>query len=665
MKTQPLKGMRDLLPREQALRDYIQGQILATYRAAGFQRISTPILEDMENLDKSDGGDNLNLIFKVLKRGDKLTAALNTGDPKQLSDMGLRYDLTLPLSRYYAANKDKLPSPFKVIQTDRVFRAERPQKGRLREFVQCDIDILGDSSPNAEVELIDVTTRALLNIGFTGFTVNINDRRILRGMLESMGFAADTLDSVCITFDKMDKIGADGVKAELIEKQLPENAINALADFIAAGEVTLDAVAARCADPAIADDLKYVLATANAMAAGRYQVAYCPSLVRGQGYYTGMVFEITCPQFSGAVAGGGRYDNMVGKFLGTQVPAVGFSIGFERVCGILLEQGYQIPGAKQKIALLYAKDADFPAVLAKAASLRDSYNVTYKLFNYENHMSPDDHFANLKRLIQAVAGKAHRVSVIMPSLYGGRQHRRVVRESLDCAVALQELQTMGVRNIITFDAHDPRVQNAVPLMSFDNAMPTYQVLKSLLKKDPGLSFDKEKFTVVSPDEGAMNRNMYFSSVLGCNLGMFYKRRDYTRVVNGRNPIVAHEYLGESVEGKTVFIADDIIASGESMLEVASNLKERGAANIIANATFPLFTSGLDKFDKAVADGILTYVVGTNLTYRKPELLTRDWYVDVDVSKYAAYFVVALNHDMSVSSIIDPLKKIENLLANRK
>ncbi len=294
-----------------------------------------------------------------------------------------------------------------------------------------------------------------------------------------------------------------------------------------------------------------------------------------------------------------------------------------------------------------------------------NYSVTYKLFNYENHMSPDDHFANLKRLIQAVAGKAHRVSVIMPSLYGGRQHRRVVRESLDCAVALQELQAMGVENIITFDAHDPRLQNAVPLMSFDNAMPTYQVLKSLLKKDPDLSFDKSKFTVVSPDEGAMNRNMYFSSVLGCNLGMFYKRRDYTRVVNGRNPIVAHEYLGDSVEGKTVFVADDIIASGESMLEVATNLKERGAANIIANATFPLFTSGLAKFDQAVAEGKLTYVVGTNLTYRMPELLTRDWYVDVDVSKYAAYFVVALNHDMSVSSIIDPLKKIENLLASRK
>ena len=294
-----------------------------------------------------------------------------------------------------------------------------------------------------------------------------------------------------------------------------------------------------------------------------------------------------------------------------------------------------------------------------------NYSVTYNLFGYENHLSPDDHFANLKRLIQAVAGKAHRVSVIMPSLYGGRQHRRVVRESLDCAVALQELQTMGVRNIITFDAHDPRVQNAVPLLSFDNAMPTYQVLKSLLKKNPEISFDKEKFIVVSPDEGAMNRNMYFSSVLGCNLGMFYKRRDYTRVVNGRNPIVAHEYLGESVEGKTVFIADDIIASGESMLEVARELRKRGAKNIIPNATYPLFTSGFEKFDKAVEEGTLTAVLGTNLTYRNPELLKRSWYFDVDCSKYCAYFVAAINHEMSVGSIIDPIKKIEALLKGRK
>ena len=294
-----------------------------------------------------------------------------------------------------------------------------------------------------------------------------------------------------------------------------------------------------------------------------------------------------------------------------------------------------------------------------------NYTLTYNLYGHENHMSPDDHFANLKRLIQAVAGRAHRVSVIMPSLYGGRQHRRVARESLDCAVALQELHSMGVSNVITFDAHDPRLMNAVPLMSFDNVMPTYQVLKTLLKHMPDLDFSKDHFMVISPDEGAMSRNMYYSSVLGCNLGMFYKRRDYSRVVNGRNPIVAHEYLGESVEGKTVFIADDIIASGESMLEVGCELKKRGADRIICNATFPLFTSGLDKFDTAVKEGILTAVLGTNLTYRKPELLERDWYYDVDCSKYTAYFVAAINHDMSVSSICDPISKIDALLTNRK
>ena len=378
MKTQPLKGMRDLLPHEQALRDHIQAEILATYRAAGFQRISTPILEDMENLNKSDGGDNLNLIFKVLKRGEKLAAALRSGDEAQLSDMGLRYDLTLPLSRYYAANRNSLPHPFKVIQTDRVYRAERPQKGRLREFVQCDIDILGDESPNAEVELIDVTARALLRIGFSGFTVNINDRRILRAMLAGMGFAEDTLDSVCISFDKLDKIGADGVRGELEEKGFPAEAVNALDAFLRGGDFSLEAVTAACGEkgPALTADLRYVLATAEKLAAGRYGVAYCPSLVRGQGYYTGMVFEVTCPQFSGAVAGGGRYDNMVGKFIGQQVPAVGFSIGFERVCGILLEQGYSIPGAKPKLALLYLPEADFAEVLTKAERLRTDYDVT-------------------------------------------------------------------------------------------------------------------------------------------------------------------------------------------------------------------------------------------------------------------------------------------------
>ena len=262
-----------------------------------------------------------------------------------------------------------------------------------------------------------------------------------------------------------------------------------------------------------------------------------------------------------------------------------------------------------------------------------NYSVTYNLFGYENHLSPDDHFQNLIRLIQAVSGRAHRISVIMPSLYGGRQHRRVSRESLDCAYALQQLRTMGVKNIITFDAHDPRVMNAVPLMSFDNVMPTYQVLKCLLHHVPDVNFSKEHFLVVSPDEGAMNRNMYYSSVLGCNLGMFYKRRDYSRVVNGRNPIVAHEYLGGDVK------------------------------NIFTCATFPLFTAGLDKFDKAYNDGIIKAVLGTNLTYRKPELLERPWYFDVDLSKYTAYFIAAINHDMSVSSIIDPMTKIKHLLDN--
>ena len=293
-----------------------------------------------------------------------------------------------------------------------------------------------------------------------------------------------------------------------------------------------------------------------------------------------------------------------------------------------------------------------------------NYSVTYKLFNYENHMSPDDHFANLKRLIQAVAGKAHRVSVIMPSLYGGRQHRRVVRESLDCAVALQELQTMGVRNIITFDAHDPRVQNAVPLMSFDNAMPTYQVLKSLLKKDPTLSFDKEKFTVVSPDEGAMNRNMYFSSVLGCNLGMFYKRRDYSRVVNGRNPILQHQFLGSNIEGKDVMVVDDMISSGESMLEVAKKLKELGAKRIFIFSAFGLFCEGLENFDKSFAEGNITKVFTTNLVYRTPELLQRDWYCEVDMSKYLSYIIDTLNHDMSVSKLLNPADRIYALLERK-
>lgn len=379
MKVNALKGMKDILPSEQKMRDYVQGKILETYRASGFERISTPILEDSENLDKSDGGENLNLIFKVLKRGEKLSQSLSEQNPteKTLSDMGLRYDLTLPLTRFYAANKNSLQNPFKVIQTDRVYRAERPQKGRLREFIQCDIDILGDSSPNAEVELIEVTAQAMLNIGFKDFSINVNDRKILRNMLLTMGFSEDSLDSVCITFDKLDKIGAEGIEKELKEKNFPEKAIKNLVDFIKSDEeITLDSVASKCSDSSIADNLKYIIKNAEEIAQNRYKIKYCPNLVRGQGYYTGAVFEIACDGFNGAVGGGGRYDNLVGKFIGQEIPAVGFSIGFERICSILLEKNYKIPGEKEKCVILYDDSVSFPQVLKDSENLKKDYIVS-------------------------------------------------------------------------------------------------------------------------------------------------------------------------------------------------------------------------------------------------------------------------------------------------
>lgn len=293
-----------------------------------------------------------------------------------------------------------------------------------------------------------------------------------------------------------------------------------------------------------------------------------------------------------------------------------------------------------------------------------NYSCTYNMFGRQNCMSPDDHFQDLKRLIQAASGKAHRINVIMPILYGGRQHRRSYRESLDCAVMLQELAAMGVSNVVTFDAHDPRVQNAVPLMGFDNVMPTYQVLKALFRNVPDISLTRDHFMIVSPDEGAMNRNMYYASVLGVDLGMFYKRRDYSRIVDGRNPIVAHEYLGASVEGKDVFVADDIISSGESVLDIAENVKERRANRFFAYATYAIFTNGLEKFDKAYEQGLIDGIFGSNLTYLKPELRNRPWFHEVDVSKYIAYFISALNHDVSISSLLDPHSKIEALLKKR-
>ena len=290
-----------------------------------------------------------------------------------------------------------------------------------------------------------------------------------------------------------------------------------------------------------------------------------------------------------------------------------------------------------------------------------NYSLTYNMFGTDNRMSPDDHYADLKRIISAVGGKARSITVVMPSLYGGRQHRRNARESLDCSQMLHELETMGVSDVITFDAHDPRVQNAVPLMGFDNFLPTYQILKAMLRAYPDVDITKEHFMIVSPDEGAMSRNIYYASVLGTDLGMFYKRRDYANIVNGRNPIVAHEYIGNDVCGKDIFVADDIIATGDSMLKLCNELKERGCGKIFLTATYALFTEGVDKFEKAYQDGLFTAVLSTNLTYTTPELKSKPWFVQADMSKFMAYIISAADQNKSLSSLLDPHDKIHELI----
>jgi len=290
-----------------------------------------------------------------------------------------------------------------------------------------------------------------------------------------------------------------------------------------------------------------------------------------------------------------------------------------------------------------------------------NYSLTYSLSGHTNRMSPDDHFQNLKRVIAAIGGKARRINVIMPFLYESRQHKRSSRESLDCALALQELVRMGVDNIITFDAHDPRVQNAIPLHGFETVRPTYQFIKALLRKHKDLKIDSDHLMAISPDEGATSRAVYMANVLGIDMGMFYKRRDYSVIVNGRNPIVAHEFLGSSVEGKDVIIIDDMISSGDSMLDVAKQLKDRKANRIFCASTFGLFTNGLEKFDQAYEDGILHGVLTTNLIYQTPELLQRPWYINCDLSKYIALMIDTLNHDGSISDILDPSARIQNIV----
>ena len=294
-----------------------------------------------------------------------------------------------------------------------------------------------------------------------------------------------------------------------------------------------------------------------------------------------------------------------------------------------------------------------------------NYGVTYKMYGKEVPMSPDDHYADLKRIIAANMGKARRITVIMPMLYEGRQHKRSSRESLDCALMLQELINMGVTNIITFDAHDPRVQNAIPLSGFDDVRPSYQMIKALVRAVPDVQLNKESLMIISPDEGAMGRCMYFSSVLGLDIGMFYKRRNYSVVVNGRNPIEAHEYLGKDLTGMDVIVVDDMISSGESMLDVAAQLKQKGAKRIFAFSTFGLFTSGPDKFDKAYADGIIDRVFTTNLTYTTPEVLSREWHVEVNMCKYVAYIIDTLNHDDTLSELLNPVKRIHKLVEKHK
>ena len=370
MKSTPVKGTRDYLPKEVEIRDYLQNVIAETYRESGFMRITTPIIEDAVNLDKSDGGENLNLIFRVLK-----------------------YDLTLPLSRYFSNNKNELMTPFKVIQMDRVYRAERPQKGRLREFMQCDIDIIGNDSRDAEIELILTTTKALNRVGLKNYTVKINDRRILKSIFSYAGFDEADNEKLAIIFDKLDKIGIGGVKTELEDNEFDKNAIEKFINLFEGGSLTLDSIADVC-DAEYVNDLKYIIDTVDKASNGTIPVEFTPSLVRGQGYYTGTIFEVAAEGYSGAVAGGGRYDNLIGKFLNQDIPAVGFSIGFERIFGILMEQNYSIPDRKKRIAVFYDKE-NYADALSYAEDLRNEYMVSViarpkKLGKFLNKLEQND-----------------------------------------------------------------------------------------------------------------------------------------------------------------------------------------------------------------------------------------------------------------------------------
>lgn len=370
MKQTPVKGTCDYLPNEMNIRDRMQQIILDTYKSCGYMHISTPILEDIENLNKSDGGDNLNLIFKIQKRGDKFESAIEQKDFDNLCDLGLRYDLTLPLSRFYANNKDKLLTPFKCIQMDKVYRAERPQKGRMREFVQCDIDILGSDDRICEIDLILTMSKTLKNLGLNNFSIRISDRQILKALLEKFGFVSQSFDTVCVTLDKLDKIGVEGVRNELATKNLPESAIQQVVEFFEK-DITLERVENEIGQNSNCDNLKYIIDEVAKV--DDVEIRFDPTLVRGQGYYTSTVFEIESKDYSCALGGGGRYDGLIGKFVGTPVPAVGFSIGFERIFSLL--QNSSNFDSKPMLALI-VDEGNLTEGFTLANELRQNYDVS-------------------------------------------------------------------------------------------------------------------------------------------------------------------------------------------------------------------------------------------------------------------------------------------------
>ncbi|MCM1158028.1 MAG: histidine--tRNA ligase [Bacteroidales bacterium] len=383
MKKKPVTGMKDILPREMEIRDYVIGEIKETYKTFGFSGMETPCVEHMENLSSNQGGENEKLIFKILKRGDKLASAVSGGVTEDnvdvLTDGGLRYDLTLPLSRYYAANANDLPSPFKALQMGNVWRADKPQRGRYRQFMQCDIDILGEPTVLAEIELITATTTLLGKIGFANFTIRLNSRKMLKAMAAYSGFAEEDYDRVFITLDKMDKIGSDGVAAELVEQGYPKENVDKYLKLFAQtasdeeGVRFLAETLGDCLEAGTAEDLETIMRSVDAVKSTEFKIIFDPTLVRGMSYYTGPIFEISMDEFGGSVGGGGRYDEMIGRFTGQSIPACGFSIGFERIVMLLLERDYQIPDSGEKIAYLVEKNMPkdkLLTILQKANALR-------------------------------------------------------------------------------------------------------------------------------------------------------------------------------------------------------------------------------------------------------------------------------------------------------